>query len=304
MILRNFDELIGVAKIRGCRKVAVARADDRTVLEGLRAACEEDIVEPVLFGPVDRVRAEMEALGIDEPWHVEDTGDRDERCAAAAVGAVREGAAELLMKGQMHTSTLFKAVLDKREGLPRRGILSHMAFVEIGHYHKLFASTDGGLNVAPDFDQKTEIVRNAISAFHDLGYERPKVALLSYVEKVKPDDPETTQWARIARMGEAGEFGEAVIDGPLAMDLCLSRRAKQAKRCESEVAADVDAIVAPNITAGNASSKALLLEGGVAAGVVVGASVPIVALSRGDTPRIRICSIAAASALLGQTAGR
>ena len=299
MILRNFDELIGVAKTRGCRRVAVARADDRTVLEGLRTAHLEDLVEPVLFGPADRVRREMDELGIDASWAIEDTRDDDALCAAAAVAAVRDGAADLLMKGQMHTSTLFQAVLDRDRGLPRDGILSHIAFVEIGHYHKLFAATDGGLNVAPDFDQKVEIVHNAVRAFGRLHYKRPKIALLSYVEKVRARDPETTEWQRIAQMGETGAFGDAIVDGPLAMDLCLSEKAKEAKRCSSEVAADADAIVAPNITAGNASTKALLLEGGIAAGVVVGASVPIVALSRGDAPRIRLCSIALASALLG-----
>ena len=125
------------------------------------------------------------------------------------------------------------------------------------------------------------------------------MALLSYVEKVKPGDPETNDWARITEMGERGELGSVQIDGPLAMDLCLSPEAKRIKGIESEVAGDVDVIVAPNITACNASTKALLLAGGLAAGVVVGASVPIIALSRGDAPNIRVCSIAAASALLG-----
>lgn len=299
MILRNFDELIGVAKVRGQRVVAVARADDPTVLEGLECAANEDLVEPILFGNERRIKEMMESLGIDRNWAVVNSGDDDAVCAREAIRAVREGDAQLLMKGQMHTSALFKAVLDKDDGLPREGILSHIAFVEIGHYHKLFAATDGGLNVAPDHKHKIEVVRNAIRAFHTLGYKRPKVALLSYIEKVKSDDPETTEWADIAKRAKKGDFGEAIVEGPLAMDLCLSEEAKRIKNCVSEVAADADVIVSPNITACNASTKALLLAGGLVGGVVVGSSAPIVALSRGDSPRTRLCSLAVASALLG-----
>jgi phosphotransacetylase len=123
------------------------------------------------------------------------------------------------------------------------------------------------------------------------------VALLSYVEKVRDGDPETTEWSRIVEMAAGGELGDALVDGPLAMDLCLDGNAVRVKGSDSPVAADVDAIVSPNITACNASTKALLLEGGVAAGVVVGAAAPIIALSRGDSPRTRVYSIAAASAL-------
>jgi phosphate butyryltransferase len=299
LILRNFDELIGVAKLRGQRRVAVARADDPNVLAGLKLAWEEELVEPLLFGDRTRTQRMLDELGYDFGWTVEDSGGDDTDHAAAAVAAVREGRAELLMKGQLPTATLFQAVLDRDRGLPRQGILSHVAFVEVGLFHKLFASTDGGLNVSPTYDQKLEILRNAIRAFHTLGYRRPKVALLSYVEKVKDGDPETTEWARIAAAGARGELGEALIDGPLALDLCLSKEAVRIKQIDSEVAGDVDVIVAPNITACNASTKALLLAGGLAAGVVVGASVPIIALSRGDAPNIRLCSIAAASALLG-----
>lgn len=297
MILRNIDELVGLAKFRGRRRVAVARADDVGVLEGLKLAWNEDLVDPILFGDRDRIGEVMRQIDLRVDWPIADTGGDNRECALAAIAAVKAGEAELLMKGQMHTAELFQAVLDKRRGMPRHGILSHIALVAIDRYHKLFATTDGGLNVSPDFEQKVEIVRNVIRAFAHLGYARPKVALLSYVERVKDGDPETTEWARIAEMGRRGELGEALVDGPLAMDLCLDREAVGVKGCNSPVAADVDAIVSPNITACNASTKALLLEGGVAAGVVVGASAPIIALSRGDAPRTRVFSIAAASAL-------
>jgi phosphate butyryltransferase len=297
MILRNIDELVGLAKFRGRRRVAVARADDVGVLEGLKQAWNEDLVDPILFGDRERIGQVMREIELAVDWPIEHTGSDNQECARAAIAAVKNGEAEMLMKGQMHTAELFQTVLDKTHGMPHSGILSHLAFVAIDRFHKLFATTDGGLNVSPSFDQKVEIVRNGIQAFARLGYERPKVALLSYVEKVKQRDPETNEWARIAEMGRSGELGDAIVDGPLAMDLCLDAEAVRVKGCASPVAADPDVIVSPNITACNASTKALLLGGGVAAGVVVGASAPIVALSRGDAPRTRVYSIAAASAL-------
>ncbi len=302
MILRNFDELIGVAKVRGRRRLAVARAEDRLVLEGLRLAWNEELIEPVLFGNADRIREWLLELDLPEDWRVENVAGDDRACARRAVAAVKAGEAELLVKGHLQTAELFKAVLDKEHGLPRKGILSHMAFVSIDHYPKLFGTTDGGLNLAPDFEQKCAIVRNAVEVFQRLGYARPKIGLLSYVEKVRPGDPETGDWRQIEEMAAEGRFGEADIEGPLAMDLCLSRDAKSVKHVESAVAADVDVIVAPTITACNASTKALLLQGGQGAGLVVGASAPIVSLSRGDNPRTRLCSIAAGIAMLEQGA--
>lgn len=298
MILRNFDELIGVAKVRGCRRVAVARADDHTVLEGVELAAAEGMLEPILFGARDKIRTVMDELGIKRDWEIRDTGDEDRASAEAAVESVRRGETQLLMKGQVPTSTLFSAVLDKTKGLPRKGILSHIMFGKIDLYPKIFAMTDGGLNVSPDYDHLKAITQNAIEAFHALGYATPKVALLSYVEKVKKGDPETEMWQRLVGEAKRGELGQAIVDGPLAMDLCLSEEAKRIKECTSEVAADADIIVAPNITACNASGKALLLAGGTAGGVVVGASAPIVALSRGDSARSRLCSLAIAIALL------
>jgi phosphate butyryltransferase len=300
MILRNFDELIGVAKVRGKRHVAVARADDETVLSGLKHAWEEDLVEPLLFGDKTRIHELKESLGIEADWEIVHTDDDDETCSIAAVKAVKEGRAHLLMKGQVSTATLFKAVLNRQHGLQRSGILSHVAMMEIPHYHKLFAVSDGGLNLNPTLEQKVEILRNTVAAFHCLGYVRPKVGLLSYVEKINEGDPETTEWGKIVEMASSGDFGDVEVAGPLAMDLCLSKKAKEIKGYKGQVAANVDIIIAPNITAGNASCKALLLEGGTAGGIVTGAAAPIIALSRADSPRARLCSVALGSALLNQ----
>jgi phosphotransacetylase len=304
MVFESFDQLIERAKAGPRRRIAVARAENRGVLEALSSAFDLGLVEPVLFGDRERIRAEAAEVGAARAWTVEHVAGDDDAVARAAVAAVKSGEIELLMKGKVPTGTLFKAVLDRALGLPRDGILSHVAFVEAPFYHKLFAATDGALNLHPDLELKAAIARNAIAAFHALGCPRPKVALLSYVETASPKDPETTDCRILAERGAAGELGEAAVAGPLAMDLCLSREAAGLKGVSGEVPGDADILVAPDITVVNASVKALILAGSTAAGVLLGASAPIVALSRSDTPRERLCSIALACALLGAGRGR
>lgn len=299
MAFSNFEELIERAKAGPRRRIAVARAESRGVLEALARAGGLGLVEPILVGDREEIRRAADGIDGAREWVVEHVSGDDQAVSRAAVAAVGSGAADLLMKGKVPTVTLFRAVLDRELGLPRQGPLSHIAMVEVPFYHKLFAATDGALNLHPDLELKSAIVRNAVAAFHALGCARPKVALLSYVETVNPKDPETTDCRRLVERGAAGEFGEAAVEGPLAIDLCLSRAAAATKGVSGEVPGDADILVAPDITVINASVKALILAGGTAAGALLGASAPIVALSRSDTPRERLCSIALACALVG-----
>jgi phosphate butyryltransferase len=299
MAFRDFEQLIERAKDGPRRRIAVARAESRGVLEALSAAFELGLVEPLLFGDGEAIRSAAAGVEHAGRWAVEHVAGDDEAVARAAVAAVKGGAVELLMKGKLPTGTLFRTVLDRACGLPREGVLSHVAFVEAPFYHKLFAATDGALNLHPDREIKAAIARNAVAAFHALGCPRPKVAFLSYVETVSSKDPETTDCRVLAERGAAGELGEAAVAGPLALDLCLSRAAAELKGVTGEVPGDADILVAPDITVVNASVKALILAGSTAAGVLLGAAAPIVALSRSDTPRERLCSIALACALLG-----
>jgi phosphotransacetylase len=297
--LGSFDQLIQSAKALGAREVGVACAYDPIVLESLDLAFREGLVRPILFGDEGRIEEAMAALGIDRGWRIVDVRGDDRAVADAAIGAVRRGEARLVVKGQMHTATLFKAVLDRATGLPRSGTLSHIVFIETPCYHKLFAMTDGGLNRFPDFEMKKAILANAVRAFHALGYARPKVAMLSYVETVSEACEETTSCSRMVEWASGGGVGDAIVEGPLAMDLCLSRETARLKGCSGEVPGDADIVVVPNITVCNAAAKAFFLTGATAAGAVLGASSPIVALSRGDSARTRLCSIALCSVLLG-----
>ena len=297
MTLKNFDEAIARAQGGGPRRLAVVCAEDDLVLQGVSEAVELGLVEPLLFGDREAIHARLDALGLPH-WETVHVEGSPKDVSFRGIDAIRAGDADLIMKGQMSTSALFSAVLNHERGLRTDRALSHIAFVEIPTYPKLFGFTDGGLNVRPDFDKKVQIVSNAIHAFHRFGYERPKIGLLAYVEKVRKGDPETEDWAKITEMAKNGAFAEAAVEGPLAADLCLSREAAEIKHIKSEVAGDVDVIVAPDITVCNACTKCMVLAGGTAAGVMVGAKTPIVALSRTDTPRIRVSSIAMAICLM------
>ena len=299
MAVKNFDSMIELAASRGKKRIAVVCADDELVLEGVKMAVERDLAEPILFGPHAKIIALLEKLNLPTDWRIENFDGEEKECAFVAIEYIKAGKADLIMKGHMQTSSLFSALLNKERGMAGGRILSHIAFVESPNYHKLFGSTDGGLNIIKSFEQKVNIVKNSVDAFHKLGYETPKIGLLSFVEKAVPNDPETGDWVKICEMAAAGEFGQALIEGPLSFDLCLSEESKKVKSFVSDVAADIDVMVCPSITACNASVKAMYMHGATAAGVVVGADVPVVALSRADSPRSRLASIAIAIALLG-----
>lgn len=299
MVFRHMEELVTRARVVGRTRIAVARAEEPHVLEALARAYAEGLVEPVLFGDETALRAALEREDIGAGWEIRHVSGDDAAVAHAAAQAVGRGEAKLLMKGQMHTGTLLSAALHRENGLRIEGrFLSHLMLVEMAAYPKLFGTTDGGITIAPNFEQKRAIVRNTAETLRALGYEEPKIGLLSYVEKARKDEPETHDWQRIAEEAARGEYGRALIDGPLAMDLCLSPEAKALKGSQSPVAGDVDAIVTPTLTTCNAMTKGLVITGARIAGVVVGARAPIVVVSRGDKPEARYHSIALAQAVL------
>ena len=233
-------------------------------------------------------------MGLDRCEIVSVSGDERTR-TLAAIAMIREGRADILMKGKQSTGSLLKSVLDKEQGLRGRGGLTHMAVVQIPGYPKLVGFTDGGIILHPDLEQKRMIVACAADFFRSLGYEEPKIGLLAYYEGVNPKDPETSDWATIAAEAKTGTYGKARIAGPLAFDLCMSPKYCEIKGFKDDqgVAGDVDVVVAPYITACNATTKGLyLFAGATACGVVIGANAPIVMLSRADPPYSRLCSMA------------
>ncbi len=292
-MIKSFSDLMKEAKARGPKKVAVAVAQDEVVLEALAIASKEKIATPVLFGDQKAIEAAAAKAKVDvKGWEIADIADMAQ-ASKAAVQAVSSGRADFLMKGLVATATFLKAVLDKEVGLRTGRLLSHVAVMEVSGYHKIFLATDGGMCVKPDLAAKADIINNAVDIAHGLGIEKPKVAVLAAVEVVNPEMPETVEAAELSKMAERGQIKGCILDGPLALDLAVSKEAAEHKKVKSPVAGDADILVLPEIAAGNIFAKALIyMSGAKAAGLIAGASKPVVMLSRSDTREQKLNSIA------------
>jgi len=280
-------------------RVAIARSADAFVLAAAMQAYAAGLAEPVFIGDADATRAVAEGLGVDiSPLRMVHIPD-DEGAVREAVRLYREGEVALIMKGLVSTATLLKAILDKEHGVPPAGVLSHVSVFEDPHSPRLMLLTDPGVNIRPNLQRKAEIVRNALAVARALGIERPRVALLAATEKVNfPAMPATLDADLLSKMGAQGEFGDARLAGPMALDIALSPTAAACKHVENEVAGCADILVTPDIESGNILYKCLnTLMGREMAGVVVGSRVPVVVPSRGDSPQSKYYSIALAAFL-------
>ena len=224
-----------------------------------------------------------------------DNRNRDVNSVALAVELIRDGEADFLMKGLVQTGDLLRGVLDKEKGLPIERLLSHVALFQSPYYHKVFCVTDVAMNIAPDLESKVKILNNAVSVFHQLGIENPKVAVAAAVEYVNPKMEATVHAAEIKKMNVDGEIKGCIVDGPLAVDIAFNKDAAVHKGIKGEVAGDCDIVLMPDIEAGNMVYKTLNFIGGAkSASIITGASVPIVLTSRSDDDKTKLLSIALA----------
>lgn len=299
--MKHVAEIIQGARQLGRRKLAVASAQESSVLEAVVDAWKEGIAEPILVGaPALIAEAAREAgggKGVDiSPFRVVAETDLM-KSAVRAVELIRNGEADFLMKGIIDTSLLLKAVLNKENGINAGRLASHVAVMEVPTYHKLLIVTDAALNIAPDLPAFIDIINSAVTVARALGVSMPKVALLAAVEKVNPDKMPCTVTASIlTQMNRRGQIKGCIIDGPLALDNAISAESARIKKIQSEVAGDADILVAPDIEAGNILYKCLLdLAQARGAGIVMGAAAPIVLTSRADTAETKLASIALAS---------
>lgn len=299
MPIRELSELVQRAKERVRGTVAVAAAEDEDVLISLYHAMREGFVTPLLIGDSDRIAAAAHRAGASiDGMELLDNRDGAAVSAQLAVAKVREGSADMLMKGHVGTADLLRAVLDKEKGINTGGLLSHVAFFQSPYYHKLFGLTDGAMNIAPDLETKRQILLNAVQLCHRLGMAIPKVAVAAAVEKVNPKMEATIHAAALKEMNSNGLLPGCLVDGPFAIDIAFSRESARIKGIEGEVAGDCDLLLAPDIEAGNMFYKALnFLGGAVTAAVVTGSSVPIVLTSRSDNDRSKLLSLALAAVI-------
>jgi phosphotransacetylase len=277
---------------------AVAHPCDESSLTAALEAAEAGLIRPILVGPEGKIRAVAERHGLDiAPYRVIDA-PHSHAAAAKAVEIVRAGEAETLMKGSLHTDELMAEVVRKETGLRTERRISHVFIMDVPTYPKPLGVTDAAINIFPDLETKVDIVQNAIDMAHALGVERPKVAILSAVETVTPKIPSTIDAAALCKMAERGQISGALLEGPLAFDNAISREAARVKGIRSEVAGDADILVVPDLEAGNMLAKQLsFLANADAAGIVLGARVPIILTSRADTVRARMASCAVAVCL-------
>ena len=298
-MIHKLSQLVEKAKNKQQRKIAVAAAEDESVLKSLQTAMQEGIVTPILVGDKAEIEKVAKTVGLNlDGIQIVHNSTGANASAQVAISMIKKGEADILMKGNVSTGALLKAVLNKENGLRKGGVLSHVAFFESPYYHKLLCVTDAAMNVAPDFDTKVHILNNAVEACHKIGIATPKVAVMAAIETVNPKMEATVHAAMMKTMSDRKQFKNCIVDGPLAIDNAVSKHAAEHKGIVSNVAGDCDIILVPDIEAGNMLYKTLnFLGGATAAGVIMGAAVPIVLTSRSDTEESKMLSIALAAAM-------
>jgi phosphate acetyltransferase len=299
-----FQDLIEKTRDWNPISVAIAHPCSKTALMGATDAAHANIIEPVLVGPQNRIRGLADELEIDiTPYDLVDT-PHSHASASEAVALCRSGSTEALMKGSLHTDEFMSAIIQKETGLRTAARISHVFILDVPTYPRPLFLTDAAINIYPNLEDKIHIVNNAVGLAHALGIETPKVAILSAVETINPKIPSTLEAASLCKMAERGQITGAILDGPLAFDNAISKEAANIKGINSEVAGEADVFVVPDLEAGNMLAKQLTyLIDADAAGIVVGARVPVILTSRADSPKARLasCAVAAAAAYASRT---
>ena len=278
--------------------VAVASAADAHVIEAVLEAREKGVAEPILVGDAEKIRSILREMDLNpSDFNIVNTiaGMND---AETAVELIKDGSASFLMKGMLETSDMLRPVVKKENNLRTGRAMSHLSFNTFNGYHKIICSTDGGMNTYPDLDRKKDILFNAIDAFHKLGYELPKAAILcckeTYDEKIK----DTVEARRLQEMAEAGDFGACYVCGPISYDICFKPEIAKVKHFDCPYCGDFDIVMGPDIHSNNLYSKVWTQHcGGVMAGMIVGAKVPIVLSSRGASAQEKYLSLTMASVI-------
>ncbi len=297
--LKKFDELITLVQMkRKIKRVAVAGAGDEHTLEAVFKAVDEGILCPLLVGDESVIIDRLKRLGISHKdlkiFHT----NTSQESAIKAVELVVSGEADFLMKGRLETRDLLSAVVDKDKGLRTDQVMTHLAILEIPNYGKLVGITDGGMIPYPNFKQKQQMVEHAVKVYRQMGYKEPKVAILTAIEKINPQMPETIDAGKLKELNQQGLIKDCIIEGPISYDLTMSEESAEIKGFISPITGNVDIMVTPDIHSGNLLCKSLIYSAGAKmAGLVIGASCPIVLTSRGASREEKYLSLVICSSL-------
>ncbi|MYL71857.1 phosphate butyryltransferase [Halobacillus litoralis] len=294
--MKKLDELVDQIDRRSPKTVAVAQAADDEVLKAVKMARASNLADFFLVGDQTEIENKSKAVGLDLSQEGIEVIHASERVSAGvAVKAVHSGEAHVVMKGHIDTKSLLKAVLDKEYGLRKGSVLSHVALFEIPGRDKLIYLTDAAMNIAPNLEEKVQIINNAVEVATRAGWENPKVAPLAAVEVVNPSMIATQDAAMLTQMNRRGQLKGCIVDGPLAFDIAVDPKAAEQKGIVSEVAGQADILVVPSIEVANALYKSFIyFAKGKVAGVISGAKAPIVLTSRADDAQSKIYSLALA----------
>jgi phosphate acetyltransferase len=296
---QRYQRLITRAKNLEQMITAVAHPCDQSSLEGAINAAEMGLIRPILIGPEAKIAGVAQAFNLDiSPYECVDV-PHSHAAAAKAVEMVREGRAEALMKGSLHTDELMGAVVQRETGLRTNRRISHCFVMDVPALDQALIITDAAVNIFPTLQDKVDIIQNAIDLAHALGRKSPKVAILSAMETVNPGVPSTIEAAALCKMADRGQITGGILDGPLALDNAIDLTAAKIKKIDSPVAGQADILVVPDLEAGNMLAKSLtFMANADAAGIVLGARVPIILTSRADSliARLASCAVAALAA--------
>ena len=301
-MITKLSQIVEEARAKGAKRLAVAYGQDPHTLHAVHEAFREELVIPTIYSDRNVIKQICDAEGIDISDFTIVNETNDVACVAMAVRAVSSGEADVLMKGLVSTDKYMRGILNKDAGLfPPKGTLSHVAVVELRGYDKLLCISDAAVIPAPDFKQKTQLIKYLAQTAKVLGVSTPKVACIAPSEQLLPSVPSSTEGAILAKMGDRGQLGNVTVDGPLSLDVALYKEVAEEKKVKgSSVAGDADCLLFPNIESANVFFKSATHFGQAEiAAMVVGTKVPCVLTSRGDTPLTKLYSIALACLAAG-----
>ena len=296
-MIKHLSEIVEEARKKGKKRLAVAYGQDTHTIQAVYEAYKEGLVEPTLYGDKSVIEEACKELGIElSVFNIVDEKS-DVKCVQQAVAAVASGNADVLMKGLVSTDKYMRGILNKEAGLfPPKGVLSHVSISEMPIYNKLIIMSDVAVIPLPDFKQKIKIIGYLKQTANLLGIECPKIACIAPSEQLLPSVISSTEGALLAKMGDRGQLGNVIIDGPLSLDVALFKEVAEHKKVKgSTVAGDPDCLLFPNLESANVFFKCTThLCGGELAAMVMGTKVPCILTSRGDSSKTKLYSIALA----------
>ncbi len=278
--------------------VAIAGANDESIVEMAKNILDQKIAQPILIGEYDEIKNKVDKMKIDK--HIEIINESDlKKTALVASGLVREKKADILMKGKVSSPDFLKAVLDKEKGIRGKDILCHFTALEIKGYKKMLFMTDAGMVTFPNLDEKIQILDKAVNAIHNLGISDPNVAVLSITEDINPKIQSSVDAAELVKLNQKRKIDGCTIEGPIAFDVALFKEAAEHKGIKSNISGNVDLLLVPNIEVGNMTAKAMMyVAKAKMAGLILGATNPVILTSRSDTGEAKINALILARSIL------